>query len=98
MQTNQGNKKKSPVHKLRRQISVNVNDALHARIHAACAIQDHAEGQLCRILIEWALPFYEKARSVEVLKRLGAVADGGSELKNKPPVAEHSQKQAVAAD
>lgn len=54
----------------RRQVSVTMADDLYARFRSACEIQEHAEGQLARILIEWALPFYERARSVEALKYL----------------------------
>lgn len=56
----------------RRQVSVTMAVDLYARFRSACEIQEHAEGQLARILIEWALPFYERARSVEALKYLAA--------------------------
>lgn len=61
------NKKGSPN---RKQISVTLSPELYARLRSACEIQEHSDGQLGRILIEWALPFYEKARSVEALKYL----------------------------
>lgn len=54
----------------RRQISVTLSEEVHARFWGACEIQEHTEGQLARILIEWALPFYERTRSVESLKYL----------------------------
>jgi hypothetical protein len=39
------------------------------RLQRACEFQQHDQAQLVRILIEWALPNYEKARSVEVLRK-----------------------------
>lgn len=54
----------------RKQISVTLGAELHVRFKEACEIQEHAEGQLARILIEWSLPFYERTRSVEALKYL----------------------------
>lgn len=54
----------------RRQISVTLSEEVHTRFGVACEIQEHTEGQLARILIEWALPFYERTRSVEALKYL----------------------------
>ena len=63
-QTNEKDKKKQ------RQISVKLSEDLYARLRAAADIQEHTAGQLGRILIEWALPFYEKSRSVEALKYL----------------------------
>lgn len=50
-----------------RQIGVKIEADLYARLAKACEIQEHRDGQLARILIEWALPYYEKARSVEAL-------------------------------
>ena len=52
------------------QINVKMEDELRARFVEACEIQQHREGQLARILIEWALPFYERARSVEALRKI----------------------------
>lgn len=54
----------------RKQISVTLSTELRVRFREACEIQEHGEGQLARILIEWALPFYERTRSVEALKYL----------------------------
>lgn len=54
----------------RKQISVTLPADVRVRFRTACEIQEHAEGQLGRILIEWALPFYERTRSVEALKYL----------------------------
>lgn len=54
----------------RKQISVTLSMDLYARFRIACEMQEHSDGQLARILIEWALPFYERARSVEALKFL----------------------------
>ena len=54
----------------RNQVNVKLTDEVHARLREASQIQEHAEAQLARILIEWALPFYERARSVEALKHL----------------------------
>jgi hypothetical protein len=48
-----------------RQVGVKIEPELYARLTKACEIQQHREGQLARILIEWALPYYERARSVE---------------------------------
>lgn len=50
-----------------RQITVKMQPELYGRFEKACDIQQHRDGQLARILIEWALPFYERARSVEDL-------------------------------
>jgi hypothetical protein len=57
-----------PNPKKNQQINVKFDDDFRERFLAACEIQQHREGQLARILIEWALPFYERARSVEALK------------------------------
>jgi hypothetical protein len=59
-------KLKAPTKKVR-QIGVKIESDLYARLIKACEIQQHREGQLARILIEWALPYYERARSVEAL-------------------------------
>jgi hypothetical protein len=59
-------KPKIPSKKVR-QIGVKIESDLYARLIKACEIQQHREGQLVRILIEWALPYYERARSVEAL-------------------------------
>jgi hypothetical protein len=55
------------------QISVKLSPKLHARLQTACEIQQHKEGQLCRILIEWSLPFYQLCRSVERLQMFTAI-------------------------
>ena len=68
-------KTKTKQPKRKRQISVKLTVQLHEEIKAACAIQEHAEGQLIRILAEWALPFYRKARSVEALRAFEAFGD-----------------------
>lgn len=54
----------------RKHISVTLSMDLYARFRTACEMQEHSDGQLARILIEWSLPFYERARSVEALKYL----------------------------
>lgn len=54
----------------RKHISVTLSRDLYVRFRTACEMQEHSDGQLARILIEWALPFYERARSVEALKYL----------------------------
>lgn len=54
----------------RRQINVKLSENVHTRLRTACEIQEHTEAKLARILIEWALPFYERTRSVEALKYL----------------------------
>jgi hypothetical protein len=56
-----------------KQITVKLEAELHQRLIQACGIQQHREGQLARILIDWALPFYEQARSVEQLHELDDV-------------------------
>ena len=66
----QSRKQPAGQQKHNRQISVKLNDDLYQRLRAACEIQEHTAGQLGRILIEWSLPFYERARSVEALKYL----------------------------
>jgi hypothetical protein len=50
------------------QVSMKLEDAFYARLKSACGIQKHSDAQLARILIEWALPYYERARSVEALQ------------------------------
>lgn len=54
--------------KRQKQVSVKMEEDLYARLAKACSHQEHREGQLVRILFEWALPFYEEAKSVEALK------------------------------
>jgi hypothetical protein len=51
------------------QVGVRLEPELRERLSKACEIQQHREGQLARILIEWALPYYEEARSVEALRK-----------------------------
>ena len=58
--------------KKQKQINVKLSEDLYDRLRAASDIQEHTTAQLGRILIEWALPFYERARSVEALKYLAA--------------------------
>lgn len=53
--------------KRERQVGMKLGPDLYARLSAASQIQQHRDGQLARILVEWALPFYEQARSVEGL-------------------------------
>ena len=50
-----------------KQINVKMEGYFQERFEDACKIQHHSRGQLARILIEWARPFYEHARSVEAL-------------------------------
>jgi hypothetical protein len=52
------------------QVSTKFGSQFRDRLKRACAIQEHHEGQLVRILCEWALPYYEQARSVEALNDL----------------------------
>jgi hypothetical protein len=47
-----------------------IDPTLVERLRRACAFQEHSEEQLVRILIEWALPYYESVRSVETLRGL----------------------------
>lgn len=63
-------KKRRPAVKKTYQVNVHFDSTYYARLQEAASIQQHSYGQLCRILVEWALPFYEKARSVESLKYL----------------------------
>ena len=49
------------------QVSAKFEPDFYGRLKRACEIQEHREGQLVRILVEWALPHYERARSVEAL-------------------------------
>lgn len=49
------------------QVSVKFEPDFYERLKRACEIQQHRDGQLVRILVEWALPYYETARSVEAL-------------------------------
>lgn len=72
-----------------RQISVTLSTDVYERLRSACEIQKHSDGQLARILIEWALPFYERARSVEVLQHL-AIKHFTS-LPDKPLEQRHSE-------
>ena len=53
-----------------KQVTVTQPADLYARLRSACQIQKHSDGQLIRILVEWALPFYEQTRSVELLEHL----------------------------
>ena len=52
---------------------VNLDAEIYDRLVKASGIQKHKLGQLAWILIEWALPFYEEARSVEALKEITVV-------------------------
>ena len=52
------------------QINVRFDPETYERLKRASSIQQHDAGQLCRILVEIALPFYESARSVEGLPQL----------------------------
>ena len=49
------------------QVSVKFEADFYERLKRACEIQQHRDGQLVRILVEWSLPYYETARSVEAL-------------------------------
>ena len=49
------------------QVSVKFEEEFYDRLKRACEIQQHRDGQLVRILVEWSLPYYEAARSVEAL-------------------------------
>jgi hypothetical protein len=49
------------------EVSAKFDHELFELLNRACSIQQHRRGQLVRILVEWALPYYEKARSVEAL-------------------------------
>lgn len=50
-------------------VCTQIDPELAERIKRACEFQKHTEAQLVQILLEWALPYYEKVRSVEVLRR-----------------------------
>ena len=50
------------------QVNVRFEPEFYERLKEACSLQEHAEGQLVRILTEWALPFYEQCGSVKDLK------------------------------
>ena len=50
-----------------KQVSAKFEQVFYERLKRACEIQQHRDGQLVRILVEWALPYYERARSVEAL-------------------------------
>jgi len=52
------------------QVSVKFEADFYDRLKRACEIQQHRDGQLVRILVEWALPYYETARSVEALSEM----------------------------
>lgn len=52
------------------QVSVRFDEEFYERLQAACQLQEHAEGQLARILVEWALPFYELTKSVKKLREI----------------------------
>lgn len=65
--------------KKQNQINVKLDAELYERFRAACEIQQHDNGQLARILIDFALPFYERARSVEALNKLGVRGGSGAE-------------------
>lgn len=52
------------------QVNVRLTPEFYARLRKACALQEHKEGQLIRILVEWALPFYEQSESVKGLKSI----------------------------
>ena len=69
-------KPKVPSKKVR-QIGVKIEADLYARLIKACEIQQHREGQLARILIEWALPYYERTRSVESLSEIEPLVPTG---------------------
>jgi hypothetical protein len=58
---------REPKDKKLSQVSTKFPPRLYERLQRACAIQEHHEGQLVRILVEWALPHYERSRSVEEL-------------------------------
>ena len=54
-----------------KQINVKMDQQLYEQLQTACALHEHAEGQLVRILVKWALPFYLRAGGVTGLKRYG---------------------------
>lgn len=76
-----------------RQITVKVSTELHDRLVLACGYQEHREGQLARILIEWALPFYEKARSVERLPASDDLLDRQVAMENSVLAKARNRKQ-----
>ena len=51
------------------QINVKLSDDLYARLKAAAELQRHTPAKLARILVEWALPFYEHVQSVATLHK-----------------------------
>lgn len=56
--------------RLLRQVNVRIDDETYERLRIASEIQGHTEGQLCRLLIELALPLYERVRSLDAFKEL----------------------------
>ena len=50
------------------QVNVRFEPEFYEQLQEACTYQQHAEGQLVRILVEWALPFYRQCQSVKDLK------------------------------
>ena len=67
---NRNGNRPTKLNKKRSQVGVKLSSQLHARLRAACKLQDHREGQLAHILLEWALPFYENLGSVQTLRKL----------------------------
>lgn len=66
MTTKRGKDKK----KREAQVNVRLTPEFYKRLQKACELNEHKEGQLCRILIEWALPFYERTESVKTFKAI----------------------------
>lgn len=77
------NPKAIPKGKKVSQVSAKFEPEFYSRLKRACEIQQHHEGQLVRILVEWALPHYEMARSVEALNLIRPQKRKGK----KPPEA-----------
>lgn len=69
MTTKRGKDKK----KREAQVNVRLTPEFYQRLQKACRWQEHKEGQLLRILAEWALPFYEKSESVKGLKAISSI-------------------------
>lgn len=60
-----------------KKVGLNLDPALYVRLARACSFQQHRDGQLARILVEWALPYYEQARGVDALNLVQPVVPSG---------------------
>ena len=78
-------------------LNVRFDPELYKRFKAAAKIQEHSQGQLVRILVEWSLPFYEKLRSVELLEQFSVLEANYGILQAKR-INDKENKVAAAAD